>query len=97
VTLDGWTKADVKRLARRFLGERARVWSRIGRVYVGLETPSGQRLIVGTGKSWADLVQRTFVDALRAYDKFKAAGYTHPKEPPRADGGLAARVLAEDD
>jgi len=86
LSTDGWTRADVKRLARKVIGPAARAWvGKDGRYYLGVEAPARKvrgtvpkgpppRLVIAVAGSWAELVGRGFVRALEAYEKAAAAG-----------------------
>lgn len=71
---DRWTRADVKRIARRILGPNARVWSTTGRVYMGLATPSGGRVVVAAGSTWQELIDSALVKPLGALERAREAG-----------------------
>jgi hypothetical protein len=72
---DGWTKVDVKRLARKVLGKNARAWAVGHRRYVGVETHGGRRLVLAAASTWAELARVAFVLPLEAAEKAKAAGF----------------------
>lgn len=80
---DGWNFSRVQRLARKILGPTARVVTRelvdpekgpFATHFVGIQTPRGIAL-VGSGVTWWDLVERTFV---------KPAAEQHKAETPAA-------------
>jgi hypothetical protein len=97
--MDRWTRADVKRLARKVIGPNARVWVHQGRCLLGIEAPARKvrgevpkgprpRMVIAAGGSWAELVDRGFVGALKAYEKAAAEGHV----PSLASRREAARA-----
>lgn len=91
---DKWTRADVKRLARKVIGPHARVWVREGRCVLGVEAPARKvrgetpkgpppRLVIAAAGSWAELVDRCFVKALESYEKAAAEGHVPTLEARR--------------
>lgn len=89
-----WTKVDVKRMARRVLGTKARVWLApdTRRWHMGFELPSGGRYSLTSGATLAELVDNSFIKPLASWEKAKAEGYDPDehmkvmrelKKPPR--------------
>jgi hypothetical protein len=76
---DPITKVDIKRLARKVLGPKARVW-RVGkRCCLGVELPGpdgkSPRVVIASADTWRGLVDAAFVQPLEALEKAKEAGF----------------------
>lgn len=84
---DRWTKAAVKRVVRPILGPNARVWSTVGRVYVGLEV-RGRRVVIAAGKTWAELIDGAMLKPLAAVERARESG--------EIQGLIAGRVEVAD-
>jgi hypothetical protein len=57
---NAWNQSRALKVARAFLGPKARVWRRNGEVIVGVETPDGA-IYAGRGADYAEALSVAFV------------------------------------
>lgn len=91
---DVWSRAATERFLKQALGPYARVWNRDGRIDVGMEF-QGRRVTLGSGSSYADVLERTFFGPARkraASRSQVSQGIQEAGHTPVLDHGVDAAV-----